>query len=82
LALCSGCRDETYGSKEYRDNSAFIRQVASMGMAQGHPVICVICGTNITDVVTIEHIRPIGSGGTNSLDNLGPAHRRCNYGKH
>lgn len=30
---------------------------------------------------TIEHITPLARGGTDTLDNIGPAHRKCNRSK-
>lgn len=30
---------------------------------------------------TIDHIKPLALGGTDTLDNLGPAHRACNRAK-
>ena len=42
--------------------------------------MCVICGELITNPLSItrEHIVPISKGGTNSEDNVLPAHYRCN----
>lgn len=30
---------------------------------------------------TIDHITPLNRGGTDTLDNIGPAHRQCNRAK-
>jgi len=82
-SLCARCHGETYGSPEYRSNSRMVLQYARhMIVVQGH-VTCVICGQQIVDVsdVTTEHERSVSAGGDNSMDNLGPAHRRCNYSK-
>lgn len=61
-----------------------IRQEASASHQLGLPVICCICGQliDISQRVTIEHVTPISAGGSNRRDNLGPAHTRCNFGKH
>lgn len=37
---------------------------------------CWICGQLGAD--TVDHVVPLSQGGTNSLDNLRPAHRECN----
>lgn len=37
---------------------------------------CWICGQLGAD--TVDHVVPLSRGGTNSLDNLRPAHRKCN----
>lgn len=49
---------------------------------------CAICGLEIRSEkisvlgeLTIDHIIPISLGGTNSADNLQPAHRKCNSHK-
>ena len=42
---------------------------------------CVICGQSFAsrDEITAEHIVPLRERGSGKLDNLGPAHARCNY---
>lgn len=81
-SLCANCRSETYGSSEYRINSEIIRRHVHDHMSSGGVVLCVICWQPIDTVleVTIEHRTSVSCGGSNQLSNLGPAHRRCNYG--
>ncbi len=50
---------------------------------------CHICGEPIRygpgsrgDQLTFDHVTPISSGGSHTLDNLRPAHARCNFSKH
>jgi len=80
-SLCSRCNGETYGSAEYRKNSAIIRVKSKRFIVSGFTVLCVICFKPIVQAseVTIEHIVSVGNGGSNRLDNLGPAHAKCNY---
>lgn len=82
-SFCDTCRGETYGSQEYRSNSAYIRDWDRGILKRGGLVHCVICEQRITDPddITVEHIRSVSEGGTNSLANLGSAHARCNYSK-
>lgn len=50
---------------------------------------CHVCGNHIDyqahhlhpDSFTIDHITPLNRGGTDTLDNIGAAHRRCNRAK-
>lgn len=41
-----------------------------------HGTICWLCGQ--PGATTADHILPRSLGGTNELDNLRPAHHRCN----
>ena len=59
-------RDE-YATATYKRNRAII--------LQGEPN-CHICGHPGAD--TADHIVPIDAGGDSSVDNLRPAHRKCN----
>ena len=38
--------------------------------------ICHLCGQDGAD--TADHIVPVSHGGRNTIDNVAPAHRRCN----
>jgi 5-methylcytosine-specific restriction endonuclease McrA len=42
--------------------------------------LCWICGLPFTadDPAVADHIRPRGLGGSDSIDNLAPAHQSCN----
>lgn len=50
---------------------------------------CYLCAEPISgrlhylhpDALTIDHIVPVALGGSDELDNLQPAHRRCNVAK-
>lgn len=50
------------------------RLTAAVFAARGR--VCHLCGMPGAD--SIDHIVPRSMGGDNSLDNLAPAHRRCN----
>lgn len=39
---------------------------------------CAICGKSLEYNYTIDHIVPLGKGGTNRLENLRPTHSSCN----
>lgn len=43
-------------------------------------VPCYVCGENITseNYATLEHILPLGNGGTDNMDNLWLSHAKCN----
>ena len=56
-----------YGA-EYQRNRKII--------LEGNPD-CALCGGAGAD--TADHILPLMAGGDDSLDNLQPAHARCNY---
>lgn len=53
---------------------------------RSHEMPCSICGLPINYDLkhpnpwsfTVDHIIPIDAGGTSDIDNLAPAHRRCN----
>lgn len=47
-----------------------------------HGRICWICGQPIGEDLTLDHVTPKGEGGSNSVDNLRPAHYSCNYARH
>jgi 5-methylcytosine-specific restriction endonuclease McrA len=57
-------------------------------IAQGRPP-CHLCGLDIDYAAshleplafTIDHILPLAKGGTDTIDNLAAAHRRCNLAK-
>lgn len=45
-------------------------------------MICRLCGKDIPEGdLHIDHIFPVALGGTDDLDNLQPAHSRCNISK-
>lgn len=51
---------------------------------EAHKGMCCICEEKIDgtrDKWIIEHIRPLGLGGSNDSTNLGPAHERCGKDK-
>jgi len=44
---------------------------------------CVLCDKPIKfSDDSLEHLTPLSRGGTNNYDNLGIAHKKCNYKKH
>lgn len=51
--------------------------------------VCVLCGEVIDrnvrfpslDAATLEHLIPLSRGGSHSLENVRPAHARCNFEK-
>lgn len=52
-------------------------------LVNAHGNICGICGDPIEDMreVTIDHIIPLGVGGSDTLDNMQLAHQSCNEAK-
>lgn len=56
-------------------NGRKIKRLASATFAE-HGRVCHLCGMPGAD--TIDHLIPRSRGGDNSLDNLRPAHKRCN----
>lgn len=45
-------------------------------------LVCALCGGDVAlDDLHIDHIRPVSHGGRTELDNLQPAHARCNLKK-
>jgi 5-methylcytosine-specific restriction protein A len=46
---------------------------------ENHRGICGICGVTIIAGETwcVEHLRPLGLGGSNDSDNLAPVHSKC-----
>ena len=61
-----------YATAEYKRNRAVI-------LADGTDTICALCGK--AGANTADHIIPIMHGGDNSIENLRPAHQRCNSRK-
>lgn len=44
--------------------------------------ICPICGKPVSkNNFTVDHWQPLAKGGTNAMNNLKPAHKRCNHHK-
>lgn len=44
---------------------------------------CYICGESIeSELISLDHVQPIGRGGTNDITNLRWVHRSCNQVKH
>lgn len=68
-----------------RDDSTPIRVPVSAAMRaavlERDGFVCGICGDEIEDDLHIDHIRPVSRGGETVLDNLQPAHARCNLSK-
>ena len=62
---------------EYERNRALMLE-----RAQANNWPCVVCGLDFAlgELITAEHLIPKRLGGGNGLDNLGPAHSRCNSG--
>ena len=56
-----------YRSRQYQYNRRLI--------LTSHPP-CALCGDPGAD--TVDHILPVSKGGTAALENLRPAHRKCN----
>jgi 5-methylcytosine-specific restriction endonuclease McrA len=84
--LCDHCRarlhrpvNPRYREPEYIRNRRLMIDRAWINLEP-----CVICGRPFASKsdITAEHIVSLRRGGDNSLDNLGPAHGRCNFGKH
>lgn len=44
--------------------------------------ICYLCGEPVEyNKMTLEHVIPKAKGGTNKIENLRPAHGKCNFAK-
>lgn len=56
-----------YTAKEWRELCDFYGNV------------CLACGTS--DNITVDHVKPLSIGGTNTIDNLQPLCGPCNYRK-
>lgn len=49
-----------------------------LALFEAHKGLCCLCGLKITTTKWIdEHLRPLAQGGSNDLDNRGPAHTEC-----
>jgi len=52
---------------------------------EAHAGVCILCRNKIDGARgvkwTVEHIRPLGLGGTDTDDNCGPAHETCRRAK-
>ena len=70
-ALLKGLTAETV-QRVYEDN---IKQFGTL--------TCILCGKLVEFAdSSLEHLTPLSRGGTNNYDNLGVAHKHCNYKKH
>ena len=51
---------------------------------QLHGVVpCWLCSEHVSPVdATLEHIKPLGEGGSSHMDNLAISHGACNNGRH
>lgn len=88
MKVCPGCRQPSGGSwcsacrrKRFPQRSAYADPAYKALRARvlaGRPA-CWICGAPGAD--TIDHVIPLGEGGTNEPGNLRPAHRACNTRK-
>lgn len=54
------------------DNCCYCREVMNFTMSGRH---------DDDDFATIEHVTPLGRGGSDDMENLALAHRRCNHAK-
>lgn len=50
-------------------------------MIAEYGTICHLCGNDIKDKITVDHVIPRSKGGTDDLGNLRPAHEYCNYSR-
>ena len=57
-------------------------QVLEAYRAEDGTVDCGICGNQLLDEITMDHIVSVEDGGETTLENLQPAHRGCNSSKH
>jgi 5-methylcytosine-specific restriction endonuclease McrA len=69
--------------KEIKNNGRSIKTVTKRRKIYNKTNgICYLCGTHVSfSVFSIDHVIPKSKGGTNSLDNLMPAHKECNFKK-
>ena len=61
---------------------SIIQQVYENNIKRFGTLTCYLCNKSITfGQDSIEHTIPISKGGSNAIDNLNIAHRKCNFSK-
>ncbi len=75
------------GSRKRRGSESSIPlelriQVLEQHRKENATIDCSICGNQLKDEITIDHIVSVADGGETILENLQPAHRACNSSKH
>jgi 5-methylcytosine-specific restriction endonuclease McrA len=91
--MCDGCqaiarqqnrKPDNRRSRQARgyDAEYEANRLTLVNMARDHDLPCGLCGQRFapTDKITAEHVIPLRAGGGNGMDNLIPAHSRCNSG--
>lgn len=68
---------------EYRRNAPIVRARVKRAWAEGRAVWCVGCGREVAPGAAFQvgHIIDASRGGANTLDNLGPQHKRENLSR-
>jgi hypothetical protein len=94
-ALCEDCKAKRARDRARAGRSALTHEhydaeyVANRKLmlkwaeeARHMPLYCCICNQRILNLsdISIEHIIPVAKGGTSARENLGYAHKKCNYG--
>lgn len=71
---------EAHRTPEYFRNSRTVRRITNARLKRGDQVQCIGCGQPIQpeQQYDIGHIRDSYRGGNNTLENLGPQHRKEN----
>lgn len=75
---------QTVGANNYRARKrgipGHLETAAWIALCEKHAWACVRCGKG-AEYICIDHIKPLGKGGTNTIDNVQPLCRSCNLGK-
>jgi 5-methylcytosine-specific restriction endonuclease McrA len=56
-------------------------------VVKAHDFICHVCGEKVSlqlgspETLSLDHVIPMSRGGSNSKENVAPAHRRCNQNR-
>lgn len=80
--LCDGCAGKRRVSPGYHDKTYLKNRQKMIDFTWQYGLLCWVCGYPFMAKkdITADHKIPRREGGTHDLDNLAPAHERCNKG--